>query len=994
MQMTLSSSPFLFFFFFLSVTALNQEGLYLQRLKLSLCDPNGAFSSWSERDLSPCNWTGIGCDDGGSVVSVAISGANLEGPFPDVLCSLPSLSYLNLSNNNINSSLPVSISKCRSLTHLDLSENLLGGPIPPTIADLLYLRHLDLSNCYFSGDIPASFGRFRALEKLDLTDNVLTGGIPAVLGNNITSLKWIALAYNPFTPSRLPSELGNLINLEYLWLGGCHFVGPIPESIGKLSRLTNFDVSNNQLTGPIPSSITQMKSVVQIELFNNSLTGELPAAGWSNMTALRRFDASMNALTGTIPTELCELPLESLNLFQNQLEGLIPESIANSPNLLELKLFQNRLVGSIPSQLGANSWLGLLDVSFNNLSGIIPERLCDHGALNELILLNNSFSGRIPAVLGRCRSLTRVRLRSNRLFGEIPAGFFSLPRVYLLDLYDNGFSGNISRTISAAKALSNLEISRNKFSGSIPREIGMVVTLVQFRASGNELEGEIPGTMVNLRQLGTVDLSNNKLSGEIPKGIQSMKQLSELSLANNGLSGEIPDEIGSLPVLNYLDLSGNSFSGNIPLSLQNLKLNTFNLSYNQLSGEIPPLFEKGVYSDSFLGNPGLCDNHGNGLCSAKGEGRHEKGYLWLLRTIYVLAGIVFLVGVICFIWKYKKFKKMKQGVALSKWTSFHKFGFSEFEILDCLDEANVIGNGASGKVYKATLSNGETVAVKKLRERAHKDNEGYGDSEKDEFDIEVETLGRIRHKNIVRLWCCCDAGDCKLLVYEYMPNGSLGDLLHSCKGGSLDWPARFKIACDAAEGLSYLHHDCVPPIVHRDVKSNNILLNEHFGAKISDFGVAKVVQRTNKGYAESMSVIAGSYGYIAPEYAYTLHVNEKSDIYSFGVVMLELVTGRRPVDPEFGEKDLASWACSTVDKKGVDEVIDPRLDSSFREHICKVLDIALLCISHTPVNRPSMRRVVKLLQESDGNFSPMTGKKLDTKLSVEDLSEMAQVIKV
>lgn len=693
-----------------------------------------------------------------------------------------------------------------------------------------------------------------------LTDNYLTGKIPAVLGN-ITSLKTIKLAYNPFAPSQLPFELGNLKNLEYLWLSGCHLVGEIPESIGNLSRLTNFDVSNNQLTGPIPSTLMQMKSIVQIELFNNSLTGELPL-GWSNLTELRRFDASMNTLTGTIPTELCELPLESLNLFENFLEGFLPESIANSPNLLELKLFRNRLVGSIPSQLGVNSPLRLLDVSYNNFSGTIPERLCDKGALNELILINNSFSGHIPASFGRCRSLSRIRLRSNKLFGEVPAEFFSLPRVYLLDLNDNGFSGNISRMISAAKNLSNLQISRNKFSGFIPSEIGKLVNLVEFRASENELEGEIPGTMVNLRQLVTVDLSNNKLSGEIPKGIQSLKQLSELSLANNGLSGEIPDEIGSLPVLNYLDLSGNYFSGNIPLSLQNLKLNTFNLSNNQLSGEIPPSFEKGVYWDSFLGNPGLCD-HGSGLCSPKGQGKHE-GYLWLLRTIYVLAGIVFLVGVVCFIWKYKKFKKMKQGVALSKWTSFHKFGFSEFEILDCLDEANVIGNGASGKVYKATLSNGETVAVKKLRERANKDSEGYGDSEKDEFDIEVETLGRIRHKNIVRLWCCCDAGDCKLLVYEYMPNGSLGDLLHSCKGGSLDWPARFKIACDAAEGLSYLHHDCVPPIVHRDVKSNNILLNEQFGAKISDFGVAKIVQRTNKGCAESMSVIAGSYGYIAP----------------------------------------------------------------------------------------------------------------------------------
>jgi serine/threonine protein kinase len=174
----------------------------------------------------------------------------------------------------------------------------------------------------------------------------------------------------------------------------------------------------------------------------------------------------------------------------------------------------------------------------------------------------------------------------------------------------------------------------------------------------------------------------------------------------------------------------------------------------------------------------------------------------------------------------------------------------------------VIGSGGSGKVYKAVLSNGETVAVKKISGESKKKDTSRS-SIKDEFEAEVETLGNIRHKNIVRLWCCCNAGDCKLLVYEYMPNGSLGDLLHSSKGGLLDWPTRYKIALDAAEGLSYLHHDCVPPIVHRDVKSNNILLDAEFGARVADFGVAKVFQGVNKG-TESMSVIAGSCGYIAP----------------------------------------------------------------------------------------------------------------------------------
>lgn len=723
-------------------------------------------------------------------------------------------------------------------------------------------RYLNLEGNSLYGEIPATFGKFQQLETLILTENLLNSTIPAALGN-ITTLKKLVLAYNPFSPGLLAPELGNLTNLEEMWLSDCHLVGPIPESFGMLRRLKNFDVSNNGLSGSIPSTILQLKSIVQMELYNNSLTGMLPAGGWSNLTELRRFDASTNKLTGMIPDDLCELPLESLNLFENQLEGLIPESIAKSQNLYNLKLFKNQLTGSLPRELGKNSALQILDVSYCNLSGEIPEFLCQNGAFEVIVLINNAFSGSIPANLGKCQTLKRVRMRGNMLYGEVPAEFWGLPHVYLLDLYGNAFSGNISHLIDGAKNLSTLIISSNKFSGSIPSEIGSLDTLIEFAADDNELSGEIPSTIVNLGQLGRLDLSNNDLSGGIPMGIQSLNQLNELNLANNRLSGPIPDEIGKLPVLNYLDLSQNKFSGGIPLSLQNLKLNKLNLSSNLLSGNVPPLFANGVYRDSFLGNPGLCID-GSGLCNSKAR-ESSQVFSWVLRSIFIIAGIVFLVGVVWFLLKYNKLKKMKKGVTITNWTSFHKLGFSEFEISDCLKEANVIGRGASGKVYKVVLSNGEMVAVKKLHERPNKDENTFNsvDSDTNEYEVEVETLGKIRHKNIVRLWCCCNTGNHKLLVYEYLPNGSLGDLLHKNKSKLLDWPTRFKIALDAAEGLSYLHHDSVPPIVHRDVKSNNILLDQDFGAKISDFGVAKVVKSVNNG-VESMSVIAGSCGYIAP----------------------------------------------------------------------------------------------------------------------------------
>ncbi|RWR96408.1 receptor-like protein kinase HSL1 [Cinnamomum micranthum f. kanehirae] len=995
-----------FFFYFLlkaplMVVGLNQEGLFLQQMKLSMDDSSQALSNWNPKDSNPCNWFGVTCDTSlsSSVVSLDLTNANLSGGFPTVLCRLPHLSFLSFSYNYLNGSLPSSISTCKSLRHLDLSQNLLVGPLPPSFSSLPNLLYLDLSANNLSGPIPPSFAAFPKLESISLVANLLNGTVPPFL-SRVSSLKQLNLSYNPFDPSEIPAEYGNLTQLEILWLANCNLVGSIPPTIGSMKNLTDLDLSLNSLTGVIPDSLTLLVNVVQIELYNNSLYGSLPA-GMAGMKSLRRFDASMNRLEGEIPHELCALPLESLNLYENRLEGELPASIAKSPNLYELRLFSNGLSGNLPAELGRNSPLLWVDLSDNLFSGVIPENICGMGALEELLLIGNSLSGGIPASLGDCRSLTRVRLGGNQLSGEVPAGFWGLPHVSLIELSGNSFSGEISPRISSALNLSLLLISNNRFTGMIPTEIGYLGNLVEFSGNDNLLNGSVPATIANLTHLGKLDLHNNQLSGTLPSEIRLLKKLSELNLADNEFSGRIPREIGELPVLNYLDLSGNSLSGEIPIEMQNLKLNSFNLSNNHLWGKIPPLYANALYRESFLGNPGLCSNL-IGLCPNPhgGEGRSHS-LIWLLRSIFILAGLVLVVGVGCFFKRYWDFKQAKSGSERLKWTltSFHKLGFSEYEILDCLDEDNVIGTGASGKVYKAILSNGEVVAVKKLWGVVKKGDieDGYEKKNRvrdDGFEAEVSTLGKIRHKNIVKLWCCCTTSDSKLLVYEYMPNGSLGDLLHSSKGGLLDWPTRLGIALDAAEGLSYLHHDCVPPIVHRDVKSNNILLDGDFGARVADFGVAKMVEAPGSG-PNSMSVIAGSCGYIAPEYAYTLRVNEKSDIYSFGVIILELVTGKRPVDPDYGEKDLVKWVYVTLEQKGIDHVIDPKLDICFKEEICKILSIGLLCTSPLPINRPTMRRVVKMLLDIRAEYKRKSEKKGATPPSpyrYEDESNLGNIV--
>lgn len=979
------------------VICLSQEVLYLHQAKLGFDDPDGVLSNWNPNDGSPCEWHGVFCDSAtGSVTSLDLSSSNISGPFPFVVCLLENLKFISLYDNFINSTIPEDgLAACQSLEHLDLAQNYLTGALPAKISDLPLLKYLDLSGNNFSGNIPEGFGRFQKLEVLSLVENLLGGTIPPLLGN-VSTLKQLNLSYNPFSPARIPPELGNLTSLEVLWLTETNLVGEIPDSLGQLGRLKDLDLAYNFLAGSVPSSFTELKSLVQLEIYNNSLTGKLPSIGWSKMVSLRRLDASMNELTGPIPVELCGLPLESLNLYENRFQGELPDSIANSPNLYELRLFQNQLYGKLPSNLGKSSPLRWIDVSTNGFSGQIPKTLCANGALEEVLMIQNSFSGQIPATLAQCRSLLRVRLGHNDFSGEVPEGFWGLPYVSLFELVGNSFSGGIAKTIAGASNLSQLLLSGNDFSGLLPEEIGFLGNLFEFSATDNKFSGSLPSSIVNLGQLVKLDLNDNKFSGKIPDGIHSWKKINELNLADNDFSGVIPEEIGDLAVLNYLDLSGNQFSGRIPIGLQNLKLNRLNLSDNHLFGDIPPLYAKEMYKDSFLGNPGLCGDI-DGLCAGGTEAK-KIGNLWLLRSIFIFVGLVLILGMIWFYLKYRKFKNAKRSIDRSKWTlmSFHKLEFNDNEILDSLDEDNVIGSGSSGKVYKVVLSNGEVVAVKKLWLRS-KSADSSSDVEKgnvrdDGFDAEVETLGKIRHKNIVKLWCCCTTKDCKLLVYEYMPNGSLGDLLHSSKSGLLDWPMRFKIAIDVAEGLSYLHHDSVPPIVHRDVKSNNILLDVNYGARVADFGVAKVVGAKEKGTA-SMSVIAGSCGYIAPEYAYTLRVNEKSDIYSFGVVILELVTGKLPVDPAFGGKDLVKWVCITLDQNGADQVLDPKLDSCFKDEICRVLNIGLLCTSPLPINRPSMRRVVKILQEIGDVKAPKnTGK--DGKLTpyyYEDASDQGSV---
>jgi hypothetical protein len=350
------------------------------------------------------------------------------------------------------------------------------------------------------------------------------------------------------------------------------------------------------------------------------------------------------------------------------------------------------------------------------------------------------------------------------------------------------------------------------------------------------------------------------------------KKLGSLDFSRNGLTGEIPFQVEYIPDLFFLNLSRNQLSGRIPPQLQMLQtLTVFDFSYNNFSGPIPHFDSYNV--TAFEGNPFLCggllrscpagENGGASPGPGAGRGGKRRGNLlaWLVGVLFSAAFVVLLVGVCCFLKKYRWriWNYFKREAATRPWklTAFSRLDLTAAQVLDCLDEENIIGRGGAGTVYKGVMSTGQVVAVKRLA------GEGKGAAHDHGFSAEIQTLGKIRHRNIVRLLGCCSNHETNLLIYEYMPNGSLGELLHSKeRSEKLDWETRYSIAVQAAHGLCYLHHDCSPLIVHRDVKSNNILLDSTFQAHVADFGLAKLFQDTGK--SESMSSIAGSYGYIAP----------------------------------------------------------------------------------------------------------------------------------
>ncbi|CAL9152784.1 unnamed protein product [Musa hybrid cultivar] len=937
----------------------------LLALKAVVSDPSDALSAWNNSASGGhCSWPGVACDPlRGFVVSLDLTGFNLSGtlslavvrlrhllnlsaasnslsgPIPAELSRLSNLRHLNLSNNLFNGSFPSAIVRLKNLLVLDIYNNNLTGPLPAEVSELPNLRHLHLGGNFFSGVIPPVFGRWEFLEYLAVSGNELGGPIPP--------------------------ELGNLTRLRQLYLGYFNnFEGGIPPEIGGLPELVRLDMANCGLTGEIPPELGNLQNLDTLFLQVNGLSGRLPVE-LGRLRSLKSMDLSNNALTGEIPSSFADLQnLTLLNLFRNKLHGSIPEFVGDLPALEVLQLWENNFTGGIPRRLGQSGRLQIVDLSSNKLTGTLPPDLCFGNKLQTLIALGNFLFGPIPETLGRCESLGRIRMGENYLNGSIPHGLFSLPKLSQLELQDNLLTGGFPDTGAAAISpdLGQISLSNNRLSGPLPPSIGNLTGLQKLLLNQNQFAGRIPPEMGRLQQLSKLDFSGNRFSGPIAPEISRCKLLTFVDLSRNELSGELPPEIAGMRILNYLNLSRNQLEGSIPASIATMQsLTAVDFSYNNLSGLVPGTGQFSYFNaSSFVGNPELCGPY-LGPCSSvtNGDGStHARGSLPASSKLLLVIGLLIcsVAFAMAAIIKARSLKKASDARAW-KLTAFQRLDFTCDDVLDCLKEENIIGKGGAGIVYKGIMPNGERVAVKRLPAMSHGTSHDHG------FSAEIQTLGRIRHRHIVRLLGFCSNHETNLLVYEYMPNGSLGEVLHGKKGGHLLWDTRYKIAVEAAKGLCYLHHDCSPLILHRDVKSNNILLDSNFEAHVADFGLAKFLQ--DSGTSECMSAIAGSYGYIAPEYAYTLKVDEKSDVYSFGVVLLELVTGRKPVG-EFGEGvDIVQWVrrMTGCNKDGVLEIVDPRLPTVPLDEVMHVFYVAMLCVEEQSVERPTMREVVQILTD-------------------------------
>ncbi|KAL9427091.1 hypothetical protein AB3S75_033810 [Citrus x aurantiifolia] len=987
----------------LQVAALEEgDRVALQAFKSKIShDPQGVLNSWND-SRHFCEWEGITCGRWHKrVIALNLTSRALSGSLSPHIGNLSFLREINLENNTIQGEIPREFGRLLRLEALFLSNNSLVGKIPANLSYCSVLAVLTLGCNKLEGIIPFEFVDLYKLKRLALHRNNLTGGIPPFLGN-LTSLKSVSLAGNSFG-GNIPDSLGQLKELEALGISGNNLSGIIPPSIYNLSFLAIFSVSRNQIHGSLPQSLgLAFPNLKLFQIGQNFFSGSIPIS-LSNASKLEYIEIAYNSFFGKLSVNFGGMRnLSYLNLVFSNLgsgesdEMRFMDSLANCSKLRVLGLGGNQFRGALPHSIGnLSSQLQILDLGYNQFHGSIPSGIGNLVNLYSLEMEENQFTGTIPKEMGKLLNLQGLDFSGNHFSGEIPSTLGNLSLLFQIFFNNNNLSGVIPSSLGNLKQLAFLEVSKNELSGTIPEDIFDISYLSNSLDLGqNHFVGSIPPRIGNLKALRSFVVSNNDLFGEIPSELGLCSSLEEIYLAGNFFHGSIPSFFRTLRGIRKVDLSRNYLSGQIPIFLQTLSLEYLNLSFNDFEGKLPT---KGIFANasaiSVIGCSRLC----GGIpelqlpkCTENKSSSQKicKKLKIIFLTLSAFSGLV-IVSFFIFYWQKRRRGPSRQPSIPMMRKALPKMSYqSLFKITDGFSSTRLIGVGSFGSVYKGVLDEDRTiVAIKVINLQC----QGASKS----FMAECKALKNIRHRNLVRVITSCSSidfqgNDFKAIVYEYMPNGSLEKWLHpdaalqrdeEIKIPKLTLLQRISIAIDVASALEYLHHHCQEPILHCDLKPSNILLDKNFSAHIGDFGLARFHEAVSNPTSSSSVGVRGTIGYTAPEYGLGSEVSTNGDVYSYGILLLEMVTTKKPTDVMFKrDLNLHSFARMALPDH-VMNIVDPillngdeilastnyhkrrriRINSKL-ECLISMVKIGVACSIESPQHRMKITNVVQELQ--------------------------------
>ncbi|XP_030461441.1 probable leucine-rich repeat receptor-like protein kinase At5g63930 [Syzygium oleosum] len=894
--------------------------------------------SWNiTKEPDPCGWNRTTCSpDNSSVIELSLSGLSLaSSDFLPVICQIDSLQVLDLSDNQL-SSLPdefiTSCGKIGGLKRLNFSRNALVGPLP-------------------------SFTGFLGLEFLDLSYNHMRGSTGSKLDGLVT-LRSLNLSVNKFDGS-VPVKLSRV--LEELQLSANEFDGEIPAGVADYQSLTLVDFSQNRLSGSVPDRLGELPKLEVLVLSSNRLSGKIPES-LANIPTLSRFSANQNKFSGPIPSGLTR-SLKSLDLSYNKLSGSIPSDLLSPPKLQYVDLSYNQLEGPIPNNL--SPYMFRLRLGSNSLIGTIPaDSLGSLEKLTYLELENNSLTGSVPPELGKCRSLALLSLAQNNLTGPLPPELGNLSSIQVMKLQFNNIDGVIPGQIAQLASLAQLNISWNLLSGTIPSSLTNLRNLTTLNLQHNNLNGSIPAAIGGLQGLLELQLGKNQLSGHIPTMPLSLQIA--LNLSSNLFDGTIPATFSQLRNLEILDLSDNRFSGSVPMYLTQMPaLTQLILSNNLLSGVLPKF--RDVVKVEASGNMNLI----NGTAPRPSVVRKRNSVAVPVLTGLASAVFAMLVVAVVVISVSKRFYRVNdehlqlgenlplpQVIDSSLLTSngIHRSSIDFTKAMEEVsDPTKIVLKTRFSTYYKATMPSGTRYYIKKL----NWSDKIFQLGSHDKFGQELEVLGKLNNSNVMTPLAYVLTIDSGYLFYEYAQKGTLFDVLHD-SSSELDWASRYSIAVGVAQGLAFLHDCSSGPILLLDLSSRTVLLKSLKEPQVGDIELCKVIDPSKS--TGSLSTVAGSIGYIPPEYAYTMRITMAGNVYSFGVMLLELLTGK-PACSQGNE--LTKWVSTNTSKQDKwDHILDfsvSRTSLTVRSQMLAVLRVALACVSISPDSRPKMKSVLRML---------------------------------